>query len=353
MGPVLSVAFSPDGTRVATGSTDKTARVWNARTGAFLFELNGNPREVASVWFSPDPGASGRIVTGSDDETAKVWDARTGRELTGEPIPPAPWPAPISPDGRLIAHPVGNRVDLIPLQPDAEERAYRLLLTRPNIARIRTGYDAARAANDQFAARFYYDRLPPPERTRVRAEAIVAPLFAQLLLRVDVLAALKSQPAHEPLIQAACVKLAGIWPESAVECNNAAFAQVRAPGQPAAAYERGLRLARTACRLEPYNGFFLNTLGVAQYRSGLVEDALVTLTRSNASNKETEPADLAFLALAQHRLGQVQQARHSLSRLRELMKKPQSIDDHETEGFLHEAETIELDQLFPPDPFAR
>ena len=156
----------------------------------------------------------------------------------------------------------------------------------------------------------------------------------------------------DPVIQAACLTLAGIWPESAVECNNAAFAQVRDPGQPAAVYERGLRLARAACRLEPSNGVFLNTLGVAQYRSGLVEDAVVTLTRSNASNKESEPADLAFLALAQHRLGQVQQARHSLSRLRELMKKPHSIADHEAEDFLHEAETIELDRHFPAAPFA-
>ena len=137
------------------------------------------------------------------------------------------------------------------------------------------------------------------------------------------LAALKAQPAADPEIQAACLKLAGTWPESASECNDAGWALVRDPGRPEADYQRGLRLAKAACRLEPENGAFLNTLGVAQYRCGLMAEALATLTRSNDLNKEKEPADLAFLALAQHRLGQSEKARDTLGRLREVMKDPQ------------------------------
>ncbi len=53
------------------------------------------------------------------------------------------------------------------------------------------------------------------------------------------------------------------------------------PGWPDANYQRGLRLAKAACRLEPENVAFLNTLGVAQYRCGLMAEALATLTRSN------------------------------------------------------------------------
>ena len=74
-GPVLSVAFSPDGTRIVTGSADRTARVWDPRTGAPLLELKGHINVVTSVAFSPD---GTRIVTGSEDRTVKVWDARTG-----------------------------------------------------------------------------------------------------------------------------------------------------------------------------------------------------------------------------------------------------------------------------------
>ena len=117
-------SFSPDGTRIVTGSYDKTAKVWEgARTGTALLELKGHTdavglacqvqpgrdadrhrqrltgrrrygtradrestaqpggaheRRVRSVAFSPD---GMRIVTGSGDQTARVWDARTGTAL--------------------------------------------------------------------------------------------------------------------------------------------------------------------------------------------------------------------------------------------------------------------------------
>jgi WD40 repeat protein len=74
-GAVTSVAFSPDGTRLATASVDKTAKVWDARTGTLLFELKGHLGGVSSVAFSTD---NTRLATASVDKTAKVWDAHTG-----------------------------------------------------------------------------------------------------------------------------------------------------------------------------------------------------------------------------------------------------------------------------------
>ena len=57
-GQVSSVAFSPDGTRIVTGSRlDGTAKVWDARTGAALLDLKGHTGEVSSVAFSPDGDA--------------------------------------------------------------------------------------------------------------------------------------------------------------------------------------------------------------------------------------------------------------------------------------------------------
>ena len=75
---VLSVGWSPDGRRLATGSKDKTARVWDAGTGEELLALPGHKRPVSSVAWSPD---GKRLATGSEDNTAKVWDAETGKEL--------------------------------------------------------------------------------------------------------------------------------------------------------------------------------------------------------------------------------------------------------------------------------
>jgi WD domain, G-beta repeat len=68
---VCSVAFSPDGQRIATGAGN-TCRVWDAATGQRRLELKGHSSTVVSVAFSPD---GKRILTGSGDATAKVWDA--------------------------------------------------------------------------------------------------------------------------------------------------------------------------------------------------------------------------------------------------------------------------------------
>jgi WD40 repeat protein/serine/threonine protein kinase len=75
---VTAVAFSPDGRRIVTGSSDYTAKVWDADTGRELFTLKGHSYWVNCVAYSPDRK---RIVTGSNDRTAKVWDAVSGREL--------------------------------------------------------------------------------------------------------------------------------------------------------------------------------------------------------------------------------------------------------------------------------
>ncbi len=69
---VSCVAFSPDGRRIATASWDKTARIWDAQTGAPLGVPMKHENEVYCVAFSLD---GSRIATASWDETARIWDA--------------------------------------------------------------------------------------------------------------------------------------------------------------------------------------------------------------------------------------------------------------------------------------
>ena len=69
---VRSVSFSPDGSRIVSGSGDDGVWVWDAVSGeCVLGPLEGHTSSVMSVSFSPD-GA--RIVSGSSDKTVRVWD---------------------------------------------------------------------------------------------------------------------------------------------------------------------------------------------------------------------------------------------------------------------------------------
>ncbi|KIJ52057.1 hypothetical protein M422DRAFT_83263, partial [Sphaerobolus stellatus SS14] len=80
---VSSVAFSPDGQRIVSGSYDKTIQIWDAQTGTPIGDpLTGHTDYVNSVAFSPD---GQRIVSGSYDETIRIWDAQTGT-LIGDPL---------------------------------------------------------------------------------------------------------------------------------------------------------------------------------------------------------------------------------------------------------------------------
>lgn len=100
---VRSVAYSPDGTLIASASRDNTIILWHAATGKpALPPLEGHTDYVNSVAFSPD---GEMLVSGSADGTLRLWNVATG-ELVGEPLEghaDAVWSVAYSPDGTLIA----------------------------------------------------------------------------------------------------------------------------------------------------------------------------------------------------------------------------------------------------------
>ena len=97
---VSSVAFSPDGKHILTGSPDHTARLWETASGKEIRRFEGHTAEISSVGFSRD----GKwILTASRDETARLWDAASGKEIRRFDVQSDPVSAvAFSSDGKLV-----------------------------------------------------------------------------------------------------------------------------------------------------------------------------------------------------------------------------------------------------------
>lgn len=95
---VKSVAFSPNGRLLATGSV-VTIKLWEVETGAEVHTLRGHTDWVWGVAFSPD----GRLLASASlDHTAKIWEIETGKEIRTLHTSAQVWSVAFSPDGRLL-----------------------------------------------------------------------------------------------------------------------------------------------------------------------------------------------------------------------------------------------------------
>src|SRR6266851_3502222 len=103
---VNAAAWSPDGTRIASGSADGTVQVWDAGNGGHVFTYRGHVGRVNAVAWSPD---GTRIASGSADFTVQVWDAANGGHVfTYRGHADAVWGVAWSSDGTRIVSGSGN-----------------------------------------------------------------------------------------------------------------------------------------------------------------------------------------------------------------------------------------------------
>jgi tetratricopeptide (TPR) repeat protein len=282
-------------------------RLWDVAARREAASLRGHQGSVQAVRFGPDGGV---LASAGYDGTVRLWDA-----------------IPISSDRRAHREAVGLVRFLV-------ERAVSATDLRDRIHRDPTVTEEVRERALKLADGSW------ETRERQKAELLVDPLIREGCLREEVVAAVLGQQGLLPEIRDRAIDLARSWPESARALNSRSWTVVHKPGGDPAEYQRALRRSEKACEYEPDNGDFLNTLGVAQYRVRQYKKALSTLTRSNQLNGNRQPADLAFLAMALHRLGRSEASRTTLSHLRAVLRDSQAAASAESEALLREAEAV-------------
>ncbi len=72
---IQTLAFSPDGSLLASGSADQTIRLWDVNSGSLVKTLTGHSKELRSVAFSPDGSL---LLSASEDETLRLWQVQSG-----------------------------------------------------------------------------------------------------------------------------------------------------------------------------------------------------------------------------------------------------------------------------------
>ena len=364
------VAFSPDGRRVASASWDDTVRVWDLETGKQLLRYEGHTASVNNVSFINN---GKMIISASHDRTVKIWDSNTGddvRTLSGETggirglAISADEQRAVTAGDSIIVWDLQTGQQLLTLRGSAGDWG-SLSLSADGLC---LAFATNSGKSSQDVVIWEASAMTPDGTAQLDATSLVEVLYAKETTKERVLAKLRQDLTISDSVRKRAITIANDWQQyfNARDLNRKSWDTVRHPNQDQARYKEALRSAKIACQLVPESLYYLNTLGVAQYRVGEYANALATFTQSLELNRELDrvqddialPAnfafrlpfdpyklvqttDVAFLAMAQHKLGQTAEAKARLAELRKLMKDRRFLKNNaELQGFLKEAEAL-------------
>jgi WD40 repeat protein len=327
-GSASSVATSPDGRYLAVSYVNPGnvslfdlherrlhQEISQSRGGGF-----GSPLEFHYQWmaFTPD---SKRLAYATDIGTVRIWDVDVGQDVLV--LDDFPFPGSL----RFQAH-----VDRLLFSNDGGKLlAISTLNTSGEFRVVAHVWDATPLPEEVLYAR--------PARKRLDE------LARKVGLKEEIEARVKSDAdLSEPMRRAALEQLANL-DEDGSRLNELAWEVAARAGAEAGAYQRAMRQAERACELRPGNVFILNTLGVACYRAGAYARTVETMEKCLVLRPEKDRAltyaDLAFLAMAHHQLGNAGQARAYLTKLRALAGQTHVFrDEADFRAFLAEAEKL-------------
>jgi WD40 repeat protein len=390
---VNAVAFSADGQRIASAGNDGTVKIWSRSEGVEVATLTGHRGRVSSVAFTPD----GRLVSvaNSADRPAeiKLWNGTDQSEARSWHLPEGETHATaLSPDGQTLARATGawedrGEIELWNVANGARERTLRGhthivngLCFSPDGKRLASaGFDNVAKVSDPATGqelrslpgerRFLcvafspdgtrlvagcqdnsatheptlkvWDARPPDAQTRGdhQVAALLDFLFSRPLRRDDVREYVRQCDTLSPATRERALSLVELYPE---ETNPDRYFQsswsiVCRPGFNATQYRYALRQAVAASSLSPEHEPYQISRGAAEYRTGNYAEARTTLSRG----KSLAPARLAFLAMAQFRLGEHEQARKTLEQLQQAsVEKAEPDNDDNMQQLLTEMRAL-------------
>ncbi len=243
---VYSVSFSPDGKRIASASSDRTVKVWDAAAGQVILTLKGHNGEISGVAYSPD---GQRLASASADQTVKVWDAKTGQEtLNLKGHTGLVFSVAFSPDGQRLASASQDgtvRVwDARPLLPElrvsreASSVLEFLIAQKLPAAEVLTRIGRDPTISDEVRQRAR-DLAEPRMQALASDEAdrLVRSLFDKLLLKEDVLESLRADATLSEPVRREALRLAESFPDDPI-ADGAVLAHRGRRDEAAAAFAR-------------------------------------------------------------------------------------------------------------------